>query len=68
MMVLNPDNDISDKFLLFFRHHSERRSLLCFILNENSLLWLTISDQKSFVFSVSVFCSQIFILKLNLWP
>ena len=39
-----------------------------FILNENILFWLTISYQKPFVFSVSVFCSQIFTLKLNLWP
>ena len=40
----------------------------CFILNENILLWLTISSQKPFVFSVSVFCSQICTLKLNLSP
>ena len=39
-----------------------------FILNENILLWLTISYQKPFVFSVSVFCSQICTLKLNLSP
>ena len=39
-----------------------------FILNENILFWSTISYQKPFVFSVSVFCSQIFSLKLNLWP
>ena len=39
-----------------------------FILNENILFWLTISYQKPFVFSVSVFCSQIFTLQLNLWP
>ena len=39
-----------------------------FILNENILFWLTISNQKPFVFSVSVFCSQIFTIKLNLWP
>ena len=38
------------------------------ILNENILFWLTISYQKPFVFSVSVFCSQIFTLQLNLWP
>ena len=37
-----------------------------FILNQNILFWLTISYQKPFVFSVSVFCSQIFTLKLNL--
>ena len=36
-----------------------------FILNENILFWLTISYQKQFVFSISVFCSQIIILKLN---
>ena len=41
---------------------------LAFILNENILFWLTISYQKPFVFSVSVFCSQIFTLKLNLRP
>ena len=39
-----------------------------FILNENILFWLTISYQKSFVFPVSVFCSQLFALKLNLRP
>ena len=39
-----------------------------FILNENILFWLTISKQKPFVFSVSVFCSQIFTVKLNLRP
>ena len=39
-----------------------------FILNENVLLWLTISCQKPFVFSISVFCSQIFTLKLHLRP
>ena len=37
-----------------------------FILNENLLFWLTISYQKPFVFSISVFCCQIFTLKLNL--
>ena len=37
-----------------------------FILNENLLFWPTISYQKPFVFSISVFCSQIFTLKLNL--
>ena len=36
--------------------------------NENLLIWLTISYQKPFVFSVSVFYSQIFTLKLSLWP
>ena len=40
----------------------------CFILNEYILFWLTISYQKPFVFSVSVFCSQIYTLKLNLSP
>ena len=39
-----------------------------FILNENILFWLTIFYQKPFVFSVSVFCSQICTLKLNLSP
>ena len=39
-----------------------------FILNETILFWLTISCQKPFVFSISVFCSQIFILKINLRP
>ena len=37
-----------------------------FILNENILFWLIISYQKPFVFPVSVFCSEIFALKLNL--
>ena len=36
-------------------------------LNENIVFLLTISYQKPFVFSVSVFCSQICTLKLNLW-
>ena len=39
-----------------------------FILNENILFWLTISYQKPFVFPISVFCSQIFTLILNLRP
>ena len=39
-----------------------------FILNEDILFWLAISYQKPFVFSVSVFCSQICTLKLNLVP
>ena len=39
-----------------------------FILNENILFRLTISYQKPFVFSVSVFCSQIFTVKLYLQP
>ena len=39
-----------------------------FILNENILFLLTISYQKPFVFSVSVFCSHIFTVKLNLQP
>ena len=38
-----------------------------FILTENFLLSLTISYQKPFVFSVSVFWFQIFTLELN-WP
>ena len=56
-----------------FRHHSERTSLgktffdCHFILKENILFWLTILSE-TFVFSVSVLCSQIFTLKLNLWP
>ena len=37
-----------------------------FILNENLLFGPTISYQKPFVFSISVFCFQIFTLKLNL--
>ena len=47
-----------------------RKDVFClaFILNENILFWLTISNQKPFVFSVSVFCSQIFTVKLNLRP
>ena len=39
-----------------------------FILIENILFWLTISNQKPFVFYVSVFCSQIFTQKLKLKP
>ena len=36
-----------------------------FILKENILFWFTVSYQKLFAFSVSLFCSQIFTLKLN---
>ena len=36
-----------------------------FILNENILFWLTISYQKPFVFSVSVFCSRKIYLKIK---
>ena len=36
-----------------------------FILNENLLFRLTISYQKPFVFSVSLFCSQIFYSKIK---
>ena len=39
-----------------------------FILNENILFRLTISYQKPFVVSLSVFCSQILTQKLNLRP
>ena len=39
-----------------------------FILNKNILFSLTIFNQKPFVFSVSVFCSQLFTVKLNLRP
>ena len=39
-----------------------------FILNENILFWLTLSYQKPFVFSVSVFDFQICTRKLNLSP
>ena len=39
-----------------------------FILDDNLLFWLIISYQKSFVISVSLFCSQILTLKFNLWP
>ena len=39
-----------------------------FILNEVILFWLTISYQKPFVFSASVFCSQICTPKLHLRP
>ena len=46
--------------LFFFAWH--------FILNEIFCSDLTISYQKPFVFSVSMFCSQIFTLKLNLRP
>ena len=53
--------------LMSFRHLLERRFFAwCFILNENFLFWLTISYQKPFVFPISMFCSQIFTLKLNL--
>ena len=55
-------------FLLSFRHHSERRFCLAFILNENSFFWVTISYQKPLVFPVSMFCFQISNLKLNLRP
>ena len=34
-----------------------------FILNENILFWSTTSYQKPFVFTVSVFCPQIFTLQ-----
>ena len=40
----------------------------CLILNEKKLFWWTMSYQKPFVFSVSMFCSQMFTLKLNLRP
>ena len=39
-----------------------------FILNENILFWLTVSYQKPFVFSISVFCSQKYTLQFNLRP
>ena len=39
-----------------------------FILNENNLVWLTISCQIPFVFYVSVFYSQIFTQRLKLRP
>ena len=55
--------------LLSFRHPLKRLFFftLRFNLNENSLFWLTISYQKPFVFSVSVFCSQIkFTAKIGL--
>ena len=41
---------------------------LAFNFKWNVLVWLTISYQKPFVLSVSVFCSQIFTLTLNLLP
>ena len=37
---------------------------LCFILNENILFCSTISYQKVFVFTISVFCFQKLALKL----
>ena len=37
----------------------------CFILNRNTLFWLTISYQKPFAVSESMFCSQICTLILN---
>ena len=56
------------RLLLSFPHLLERHFFAWrFILNENILFWLTISYQKLFVFPVSVFCSEIFALKLNLW-
>ena len=55
--------------ILSSRQRSESRFLLgVFILNENSLFWLTISYQKPFVFSVFVSCNQMCTLKLNLRP
>ena len=41
---------------------------LAFYFKWKSLFWQTISYQKPFVFSVSVFCSQIFTLNLNVQP
>ena len=55
--------------LLSFWHHSGRRFFAWpVILNENILFWFTVSYQIPYVFSVSVFCSQIRTLKLNLQP
>ena len=51
---------LKDVFFFFF--------CLTFILDDNLLFWLTISYQKPFVFSVSLFCFQIFTIKFNLWP
>ena len=47
---------LSERFFFFWR----------FILNENIFFWMSIFYQKPLVFSVSVFCSQIFTVKLNL--
>ena len=47
--------------LLSFRHLGKTFFVCRFISNENLLFWLTISYQP-----ISVFCSQIFTLKLNL--
>ena len=41
---------------------------LAFYFKWKILFWMIISYQKPFVFSVSVYCSQIFIIKLNLRP
>ena len=54
--------------LLSFRHYSERPFFAWRILNENILFRLIISYQQPFVFSNSMFCSQIFTVKLNLKP
>ena len=56
--------------VLSFRHHSERLFFFffAFYFKVNILFWLTISYQKPFVFSVSVFCFQIFTLKLKFRP
>ena len=65
--------EISNCFLLspllhhILGHHSESFSW-SFILNENLLFLFIISYQKPSVFSISVFCYQIFTLKLNLQP
>ena len=46
-----------------------RKDGFCFAFyNENILFWLTISYQIPFVCLVSVFCSQVCTLKLNLRP
>ena len=61
--------------LLSSRYHLERQFFFFFfffffacrfILNENSLSWLTLFNEKPFFVSVLVLCFQIFTLKLNL--
>ena len=54
------------RVLLSFRHHSERRFFLgIFTLRENILVFFISYPKTLNVFSVSVYCSQIFTLKLT---
>ena len=66
---MNPWGITSNDCVCNFKNSSGTVFLAwCFILNKNILFWLTITYLKPFVFSVSVFSSQIFTLKLNLRP